>query len=247
MNALSVVIVARDEAGNIERCVKSVGWADEVLVVDTGSRDETVAIGRRMGARVEELAWEGFGRTRRRAVELARHDWVLSVDADEVVTEGLRDEVRALLRSGPSCAAYRIPRRSSYLGHRIRHCGWGHDRVTRLFDRRKGTFVELPVHEYVRVDGAVGKLRAPLEHYPYPDVATHVRKMNRYADLSAEILHEKGRRSSPAGAALRGTVRFVRMYVLQAGFLDGREGFLLCVNSARGVRRKYRKLWELGR
>ena len=237
--SLSAVIVVRDEEANVAACVRSVRWADEVLVVDTGSTDATVQVCRDLGVRVEQVAWEGFGPTKQHAVELAAHDWVLSVDADERVTDSLAEEVRTLLAGVPEHAAYRVKRRSHYLGREIRHAGWGRDWVLRLFDRTQGGFRPLQVHEYVRSNGTKGRLKGHLLHYPYPDVVTHRVKMRRYAAIAARLRREQGKRPGRAGALIRAAARFVRMYLVQGGFLDGWEGLLLCTNSMYGVYLKY--------
>lgn len=237
---ISVVIVARDEAQNVKRCVSSVRWADEVLVVDTGSDDSTPELAEEAGARIERLPWEGFGPTKGAAVGLATHDWVLSLDADEVVPEELGCEILALLAAGPEHAGYRVRRRNHYLGREIRHAGWNRDRVLRLFDRRRGAFNRKAVHESVAVDGTTGMLQHALLHYPCPDLATHRAKMRRYAEIIAGENHGRGRRRPAAVAGLLAAFRFVRMYVLQLGILDGRAGLLLCSNSAYGVYLKYR-------
>ncbi len=245
---VSAVVIAKDEEASIARCLASLSWADEVVVVDTGSRDRTVQIAEGMGARTLKTQWRGFGLTKRFATEQATNDWVLSVDADEVVTPPLAEGIVRVLRGGPRAAAYRIQRRSFYLGSPIRFSGWQRDRPIRLFDRRRGTFNDRIVHEFVVVEGPVETLRCGLLlHYPYPTLDAHLAKMGRYAALGAQVLHDRGRTATIAGAVARAGAKFTKMYVLLGGFLDGRAGFLLAWNSSYGVFLKYATLWELSR
>jgi hypothetical protein len=190
--------------------------------------------------------WKGFGETKALAVEEASHDWILSMDADEELCIGLEEEIREVLEK-PRLFGYRIRRRSFYLGGEIRHCGWNRDAPLRLFQRRRGGFNTARVHESVSIEGEAGMLRGRMLHYSYPSLDSHILKMSRYSALTAEVLHERGRKSSPPGAVFRGLARFIRMYLLQLGFLDGRRGLILCVNSAAGVFWKYVRLWQLNR
>lgn len=245
---LSVTIITRDEAHNIARCLESVRWADEIVVVDSGSTDGTIEICRSFPCRLIQTEWRGFGPTKRFAVEQAAHDWILSVDADEVITDALARAIRALLDAPPQAAAYRITRRSYYLGNPIRFSGWQRDCPVRLFDRRRGNFGDEIVHESVHVEGKVASLEGGLLlHYPYPSLATHLAKMERYSHLAAVQLHERGRSSTISEALLRAGAKFAKMYVLRGGFLDGKAGFVLASNSAYGVFLKYLRLWELSR
>ncbi|MBN1426214.1 glycosyltransferase family 2 protein [Candidatus Fermentibacteria bacterium] len=245
---LSVVLITRDEEANIARCLESVRWAHEVVVVDSGSTDHTVEICQSLSCRVIQTAWKGFGLTKRYAVEQASHDWILSVDADEVVTPELTHAIRFLLDGEPQAAAYRIRRRSCYLGTPIRFSGWQHDRPIRLFDRRRGTFNDRSLHESVVVDGPVETVRSgDLLHYPYPTVSSHLAKMERYSALGAQRLFTQGQSASIPEAVARGTAKFIKMFFLRGGFLDGKVGFVLAENSAFGVYLKYLKLWELSR
>ncbi len=244
MHALSVTIITKNEALNIERCLQSVRWADEVVVVDSGSTDETLQICRRFDCRVMETEWRGFGRTKQLAVGAASNEWILSVDADEVVTPQLRDRITELLQGEPAYSVYRIRRQSHYLGKRIRNCGWDRDYPRRFFNKTQARFNDAEVHESIQYDGPKGTLEEPLLHYPYPDVATHLRKMNLYSDLAAQIAYEKGKSASIPYAVMAGILKFIKMYIGQCGFLDGRAGLVLSLNSANGVYLKYIKLWQ---
>ncbi len=240
---LSVTVITKNEEANIRRCLESVRWADEIVVADSGSTDRTLEICRGYDCRILQTEWMGYGPTKQRATEAASHDWILSVDADEEATEELREAIHGALQS-PAYDAYRVRRRSFYLGRPIRHCGWSRDYPVRLFHRTRCRWNDRPVHESIVVSGRTGTIRSPLLHHTYPTLSSHVERMNRYAELGAGQLHAHGCSSSIAGAVVRGVARFLRMYVLQAGFLDGRLGFVLCRNSAFGVYLKYLKLWE---
>lgn len=239
---LSAVIITLNEARNIERCLKSIDWADEILVADTGSTDQTVDVCKQLGARVIETDWLGFGPTKRWAVEKASYDWILSIDADEEVTPELRERIERILDDANPAVAYRIKRISYYLGKRIRFCGWQRDYPLRLFNRKYGNFNLKTVHESVEFNGTVERIDEPINHYTYPTISDHIRKMNTYTSLAGESTGQA--RCSLPGALLRALFRFFRMYLLHLGFLDGKVGFLLCLNSAFGIYLKYIKRWE---
>jgi glycosyltransferase involved in cell wall biosynthesis len=246
MEKISAVIITLNEEKNIVRCLQSLQWANEIVVVDSGSADGTVEICKAHGARVIEAEWQGFGPTKRFAVEQATHDWIFSIDADEEVTPALREKIRTILRQPDPHVAYRIKRQPFYLGQPIHHCGWQKDYPLRLFNRRFGNFNSKAVHEAVQFDGAVRYLQEPLNHYTYPTISSHVQKMDRYTTLSLDEM-PPGKKASIAGAVARSFFKFFKMYFLKLGFLDGRVGFVLCANSAIGIFFKYIKLWERNR
>jgi glycosyltransferase involved in cell wall biosynthesis len=243
MSKVSVTIVVLNEEKNIERCLGSVDWADEILVVDTGSTDGTVNICKAHGCRLVETEWLGFGPTKALAVDSASHEWILSVDADEEVSPELRSSIREVL-GDPEFAGYRIRRTSFYLNTRIRHSGWNRDYPLRLFSRAYGNFNRKLVHESVQLNGGTGQIEDPLIHYTYPTVESHIRKLNRYAELGAQELFDAGKTSSVTSAVMRGLAKFIKMYFVRMGFLDGKVGLVLAENSAFGVYLKYLKLWE---
>ncbi|HZR37963.1 MAG TPA: glycosyltransferase family 2 protein [Nevskia sp.] len=245
MPRLSVVLITRNEAHNIAACLESVAWADEIVVLDSGSSDETVAICRRHGARVEiSPDWPGFGPQKNRALDLAGGDWLLSLDADERVTPELRAEIEQVLRA-PDAEAYDMPRLSSYLGQPMRHGGWWPDHVTRLFRRGAARFTEARVHEALVVQGRTGRLRNHLVHYSFRTLEQVVAKMDAYSTYAAEGLAQRGRSAGLGSAVLHGLFAFLRTYILRAGFLDGRLGFVLAVSNAEGAYYKYLKLARL--
>ena len=242
MPRLSIVLITRNEAANIAACLESVAWADEIVVVDSGSSDETVAICGRYGAKVQVTSdWPGFGPQKNRAVDLATGDWLLSIDADERVTPELRAEIEQVL-AAPDGDAYEMPRLSSYLGQPMRHGGWWPDHVTRLFRRGAARFSEARVHETVIVQGRTGRLRNHLVHYSFRTVEQVVAKMDGYSTAAAMAMAERGRSAGLGSAVLHGFFAFFRTYVLRAGFLDGRLGFVLAVSNAEGAYYKYLKL-----
>ncbi|MBB5192025.1 glycosyltransferase involved in cell wall biosynthesis [Silvimonas terrae] len=243
---LSVILITKNEAANLRACIESVAFADQIVVVDSGSTDGTVALARELGATVLETDWPGFGPQKNRALDLADGDWVLSIDADERVTPSLAAEIRQVL-AAPQFDAYEIPRLSSYCGRFIRHSGWWPDPVLRLFKRGAGRFTDVPVHERVDFAGPKGMLNAWFEHYTYPDLESALVKMNRYSTDAAQAMHARGKKSSLMGALLRGFWTFVRIYLLRRGFLDGREGFLLAVTAGTGNFYRYAKLAQLNR
>ena len=246
---LSVVIIALDEERRIEACLASLSFADEIVVVDSGSKDRTLEIARRFTDRIVTLPWKGFGPTKQAAAALASHDLVLNVDCDERVTPELAAEIAALQAAPSLAAAYAVPRRT-FLGEKeIRWCGWAPDLTVRLFDRTRANFGDALVHETVVAfpGGAVGRLSSPLLHYSFAGFADLIAKMNRYSDLAARQMLERGRRAGVLDALLRPAVTFLRTYVLKLGLLDGFEGLEIAVADAVTTFAKYAKLRELQR
>lgn len=242
---LSAILITRDEEINIGECLASVAFAREIVVVDSGSSDATVAIAQAAGARVVHTSdWPGFGAQKNRALAEASQPWVLSIDADERVTPELRDEIlRVVNAAGPQPEAWAMPRHSSFCGQFMNHSGWYPDRVLRLFRRGTARFSDDVVHERVLPSGGVGHLRHHLLHISYRDLETVLDKMNRYSTAGAQRLHGSGRRASLGSAILHGLWAFLRTYVLQRGFMDGRLGFVLAVSVAEGTYYRYLKLW----
>lgn len=241
---LSVIVITKNEAAHIGRCLQSVCWADEIIVLDSGSDDDTVAICRHYTDRVYETDWPGFGIQKQRALELAQGDWVLSIDADEVVSAELRQEIEmALVQT--QFNGYEIPRLSSYCGKQIRHGGWWPDYVLRLFRRNAGYFTDSVVHERIVVQGEMGQLTSPLLHDAFVNLDEVLHKVNSYSSLGAKMLHQKGVQSSLSKALFKALWTFIRTYWLKAAFLDGRQGLMLSISNAEGTYYKYVKLLEL--
>jgi len=246
VNKVSVTIITKNEEANIERCLKSLTWADEIVVADSGSKDSTVEICKKYNCNIIKTDWLGFGRTKKYAVDSAKYDWIISIDADEEITPELRDEIEKILQN-PKLNGYRIKRKSFYLGKMINHCGWSNDYPFRLFNKKFGNFNEKEIHESVELKGEVGRIKSPILHYTYPTIALHIEKTNRYSSLQASELKERGKEYLILSALFLGINKFINMYFIRAGFLDGKEGFMLCSIASFGVYLKYIKLRELNK
>ena len=246
--SVSAIVITKNEEAVIGRCLESVQWADEIIVVDSGSTDRTVEIAERLHARtVVTPDWPGPGPQRNRAIELATAGWILALDADEWVTPELREEIRAVSEAPGDYVGYRIPRLSSYCGRRMRHSGWWPDYVSRLFRRGRARFGGGIVHDHLVPDGRMGKLGSPLLHEAITDLDDMLNKLNSYSSWGAQTLHERGRRAGLGTALGHGAWTFLKTYLLRAGFLDGREGFMLAVSNAEGAYYKYLKLMLMNR
>ena len=251
--SLSVIIITRNESANIGECIASVSFADEIVVVDSGSTDDTREIARSLGAKVTLTEdWPGFGPQKNRALERATCDWVLSIDADERVTPELAREIVSVLRAAvefPAAtqSAYRIARLSNFGGRWIRHSGWWPDRVLRLFQRGTARFKDVAVHESVITDGPVGTLESHFLHYPYASLEHFIAKINHYSSEAAAMMHARGKKTSVLGACGHALWTFVRIYLLRKGFLDGPQGFILAVMAATGSFFRYTKLLFLNK
>ncbi len=244
---LSVIIISKNEAENIQHCLASVDFADEIIVVDSGSTDNTVALAQAAGAIVIETSdWPGFGPQKNRALNAASGEWVLSLDADERVTAELRQEIITAIHSATPHVAFSLPRLSSFCGHFIRHSGWYPDTIIRLFRRGLGAFSEDLVHEKILINQAnIGKLTTPLLHYSYRDDSDFLRKLDLYSSLGAQQAFAAGKRSSLRRALLSAFTAFIRNYVLKRGFLDGRAGLMVAISAAESTYHKYLKLMLL--
>lgn len=241
---LSVIIITKNEASHIGRCLESVIWADEIIILDSGSTDDTVAICRQYTDHVYETDWPGFGIQKQRAFDKTQGDWVLSIDADEMISAELRQEIEQAIKL-ESNDGWEIPRLSSYCGKDIRHGGWWPDYVLRLFRRRAGYFTDAVVHERIIVQGKIGRLVAPLRHEAFVDLDEVLQKVNRYSSLGAQMLYQKGVRSSLGMAIVKALWAFIRTYWVKAAFLDGQQGLMLAISNAEGTYYKYVKLLEL--
>lgn len=244
---VSAVIIAKNEEKKIANAIKSVLWADEVVLVDSGSTDRTVDIAARLGVRVIEHQWVGFGPQKQFAADAAENDWILSIDADEVVTPELSQEIRQTLSSGPQHDGYYLPRLAYYYGRPIRHCGWYPDWQLRLFDRRLGKWSGAVIHESVMMpaNASVAKLRNDLLHYSIDSFAEHAKMIQeRYAPLSAEQMLKIGKRTNMAKTMFLPAWTFFHSYVVRLGFLDGFAGFAISGFAAYNVFLKHLMLME---
>ena len=244
---LSVIIITKNESTHIGECIDSVSFADEIIVVDSGSTDGTREIAQGKGAKVSLTDdWPGFGRQKNRALDLASCSWVLSIDADERVTPELALEIQREL-AAPRAEAYKIARLSNFAGRWIRHSGWWPDHVLRLFKRGTARFKDVAVHESVQTSSSVTMLENHFLHYPYADLETFIAKINHYSSEAAAMMHAKGRQTSVLGATGHALWTFIRIYLIRRGFLDGKEGFILATMGAAGSFFRYNKLLFLNK
>lgn len=244
---LSVAMIVKDEAANLPATLASVRWADEIVVVDSGSTDGSVEIAREMGARVIHQDWLGFGTQKNFAISQCGGKWVLSLDADEVVDEELHREIERVVSGKSGCDAFYVNRKNYFLGRWIRRAGFYPDEKLRLFRKGAVWFEERAVHESMKFDGQWERLKGNLLHHAYPTLESYFEHMNRYSSLGASEAAKNGRRAGLiADVVLRPLLTFVYNYGFRLGFLDGREGFLLNLYHAFYVSSKYAKLWALG-
>lgn len=244
MTRLSVTVITWNEAERLRPCLESVAWADEIVLVDAESTDKTVQVAREFTDRIWVRPWPGFAAQKNFALEQAGGEWVLSLDADEQVTPELRREIEAVIARGGSADGYAIPRKNIFWGAWVRHGRLYPDYQRRLFRRGRGRFVERAVHESVEVRGAVGRLQAPLLHHSYRNLEEFLERSNRYSTLAAEEWIRQGQRVRPADFVLRPLGRFLSMYLLRGGFLDGWRGLLLAGLYAHYVFLRTAKVWE---
>jgi glycosyltransferase involved in cell wall biosynthesis len=224
---ISATIITFNEERNLPRAIESLRCADEIVVMDSGSIDRTVEIAQKLGARVVESAWPGYANQKNRVAEAATHDWILSIDADESLSEALEGEIWQLKKNGATFDAYTMPRMAQYLGRWIRHSGWYPDRKTRLYDRRKARWVGEFVHESVKVDGRIGHFESNLLHFTCNSLAEHLKTMDRYTTLASEQLLANGEKVTWTRLALEPPRTFFQTYILKRGFLDGVEGLAI--------------------
>ena len=241
---VTVTVITLNEAANIDACLASVDFAGEVLVVDSGSADNTAEIAAGRGARVMTRDWPGYSAQKNFAADQAAHDWILSVDADERVTPALAEEIQRVVESNPADAGYRIPRVTFHLGRWIRTTDWYPDPQLRLYHRKRANWPVKLVHESVAATGAVGRLENELQHFAYRDLSHHYATMDRYTTLAAEEMRAKGRRAGFVDLTVHPWAAFVRNYFLKRGVLDGVPGFIISVMNSYYVFLKFSKLWE---
>ena len=238
------MIAAHNESANIEACIASVEWAREVIVVENDSTDDTIDRARSAGATVISPQFTTIGAARNKGVERAKGKWIFVLDADERCTPELATEISGIVRDPRQHSAFRVPRRSFFLGKEVRHGGWGSDKPIRLFSRDLRYNTNL-VHEHVDVtDGTTGEVKSRLLHYTYTSLDQYFEKFDRYSRWWAEQNFAKGRRGSAAAVLFKPPARFVGMYLFKGGFLDGARGLVLACLAAASVMAKYARLWE---
>lgn len=244
---VSTIIITRNGEATIRRCLESVLWTDEIIVVDSGSTDRTPDICRELGAKFYQTPdFPGHGPQKNRALDHANGEWIVSLDSDEWLTPELAAELQHAMAEPDGKAAFAIPRRSSFCGRFMRHSGWWPDYVVRLFRRDAARFSEDHTHDRLIVKGTTGKLARPIMHEAITDLDQMIAKMNLYSSSSARMFHQRGRRASLFTALLHGWWAFTRTYFLRLGFLDGREGLMLAIANAEGSYYRYLKLMLLG-
>lgn len=245
MPKVSVTIIALNEAEHIGAAIDSAGWADEILLVDSGSTDATLDIARGRGVTILCRPWSGYVDQKNFAAERAAHDWIFSLDADERIPPPLASEIRTVVATEPALRGYRVPRVTYHLGRWIRTTDFYPDYQTRLYDRRSARWRGKCVHESVAVEGPIGRLRHELEHYSYRDLRDQLDRINHYTTLAARQMHETGRRATPFDLVVHPPAAFLRNYLLRRGVLDGAAGFTISAMNAFSVYLKFAKLWEL--
>lgn len=244
MSSIAAVLIVKNEAENLNACLETLAWADEIVVLDSGSTDETEAIARAHGARFfRDADWQGFGRQRQRAEALVNSEWILMVDADERVTDTLRESIRQCVSQGAAIGS--IARLSWCFGSFIRHGGWYPDRVLRLYPKGLAGYDDSRVHEKLSNDHGltVRRLKGDLLHFTYRDLRHYLEKSAHYAQAWAQSREERGQRGSLGLGILHAIGCFLRMYVLKLGVLDGRQGLLLALLSSHSTFAKYADLW----
>ncbi len=244
MNKLSVAIITKNDEKNIGRCLESVSWADEIVIVDSGSEDNTLKICDLFDCKIFRTSWLGLGRTKKLAVDIAQNHWVFSIDANEEVTENLKQRILTILEN-PKVDGYAIKRESFYLNQKIKHCGWNNDYPVRLFNKLKANFNEKIVDEFVVLSGEKEQIEEVLLHFSFSSISSHIEKINTYSKLYAISLFNDKKKTSLTDAIIRSLLEFMNIYFLKSGFLDGKKGVLLSINSAFEVFLKYQKLLEI--
>lgn len=244
MTKLSVIIITKNEARKIGRCLRSVAWADEIIVLDSGSTDRTVEICKKFTPHVYEVDWPGYGEQKNRALSKVHNDWVLSLDADEWVTPSLQSEIKTAI-TNHLYTAFWIPRRTLYCGKFLRFGDAGKDKVRRLFQREQGKFTSAKVHESIVTSGSSGHLQQPLLHNCCSNLMDWQNKVFHYAKLSAKERVERGQRSNPLNAGFHAAWSFFRNYLLRLGFLDGELGWTSAVLYAKGSFLRHQEIWRL--
>ena len=247
MPNLSVTIITLNEADHIAAAIASASWADEIIVVDSGSTDGTLDLARAKGATVATRPWSGYVDQKNYAATLARYDWIFSLDADERIPAPLATEIRGLLATEPAVRGFRVPRVTFHLGRWMRTTDFYPDFQTRLYDRRAARWRGRYVHESVAVDGPLGHLKNELQHYSYRDLRDQLDRVNQYSTLAARQMHEAGRRANALDLIVHPPAAFLRNYVLRRGFMDGTAGLTVSAVNAYSVFLKFAKLWEMQR
>ncbi len=244
MEKISAVLIVKNEEQNIKRCLNSLLWVDEIIILDTGSTDNTIQICQQFNCKIYYSKFLGFGETKKKAVSYATNNWILSIDADEEVSKELQKKIQTILSNDSKYYGYKIKRKTFYLGKIINHCGWSNDYPLRLFNKKKGNFNQDIVHEKIIINGPVSQIEEALYHYSYPTLSNHIKKIELYSTLGAQKLIEKNKSPNILDLIFRPIIKFIKMYIIKLGFLDGKEGLILSIMSSFSVFLKYAKFFE---
>jgi len=244
LSTISVIVITFNEERHIEECLKSVQWADEIIVVDSESNDKTIAIALKYTSKVFVKEWEGYSENKNYALRQVNSEWVFWIDADERVTPELAEEIKQVITKDPDENGFECARKAFFLCKWIKHCGWYPGYVLRLFRHKKARFSNKKVHEGLLLDGKSGRLNNDLLHFTDDSLEHYLWKFNRYTSFAAEELAERGKKPSILNILFRPLHTWLKMYIFKMGFLDGMQGFILCLLSAGYVAMKYAKLWE---
>lgn len=242
---LSSIVITRNEQQNIDRCLSSLKFCDEIIVVDSESTDNTTAIAQKYTQKVFTVPWKGYTEQRNHALQLATHDWVLSIDADEEIDENLKEEILKTINKSESTAAFLIPRKTLHSGRWIKYGGWYPNYLTRLFKKSEGKWIGDEVHEKWQTNGRVEKLENPILHYSFTSFSDQVQRNNEYSSLLAKRLYKQQVKFSLWNLLIKPLTKFFETYLFKRGFLDGYPGFIISISAAYSVFLKWAKLWEL--
>ena len=242
---ISAIIITKNEEHSIRECLSSISWVDEIIVVDSGSKDQTLKICKEFGVKVFSKPWRGFGLQKNEALKHAKYKWILSIDADEIITPQLKKEIISIVKSNNPSSAYSIKRRSFYCGKLIRFSGWQSDFVVRFFQKKLCKFSNDLVHEKVIVNGDISKTNSYMIHNTFENFEEVIKKINIYSSLSASMLHKNKKKGSLKKAILHAFWSFFKTYIIKLGFLDGRSGLMLSISNAEGTYYRYIKLMML--
>lgn len=242
---LSVVIITKNEEHNIRRCLESVKWADEIILIDSQSTDNTVEIAGEYGVKIFSPEWRGYGPAKQEGVNNATGEWILSIDADEEATPELTEEIKKILTADENYDGYLINRHTNFMGKWINHCGWYPDYLLRLFRKGSGNFNDAVIHEKVEINGKTRELKSELLHYSYPTLEAYLERLNQYTTLGAEVALANGKKAGNFDIVFRPFISFIDHFLTHQGFQDGIEGFVISVMSSVSVMVKYVKLRHL--
>lgn len=244
---ITAIIPTLNEAIHIEEAIKSVCFADEIIVIDSFSTDDTTAIAQKLGVKIIQREFDDFSSQKNFAIAQAKHDWIFIIDADEKITSELRQELNTLFEQKPTKEAYWFYRINYFMGRQIRFSGWKNDKVIRFFNKKKCKYNGKLVHEEIDVNGETGFIKSKLIHYPYKYFDHYVNKLNKYAWLQAKMLLQENESANAFHFVIKPLFRFINHYILKLGFLDGYPGFVIAVLQSYGVFTRYVKLWLLKR